>query len=268
MKKFFKLGKRMMALFIVVLLNINTYAAIGGNDGSAFVTKAEFDQLTSAEKTGIINVTDESGLPWKDITGVLPAGETEIILSDITLNSNSTFDIYTNPIEVSHDSAEFIEDSETLLQPLVTQASELLGIITVASTLSGYDGWKAFTSAGSWVGTGDIDQWFAYEFPTDVTVSKIQWFCDDSSRRGIVTNIQYSNDGTTWNNCTLSKNERGDVEISSVNNAKHWRLFFAAPFGSWTEPMIGGLEFIAVVNGVKLTFPVQSENLNVKVRIS
>ena len=38
MKKFLKLGKRMMALFIVVLLNINTYAAIGGNDGSAFVT--------------------------------------------------------------------------------------------------------------------------------------------------------------------------------------------------------------------------------------
>ena len=45
MKKFLKLGKRMMALFIVVLLNINTYAAIGGNDGSAFVTKAEFDAL-------------------------------------------------------------------------------------------------------------------------------------------------------------------------------------------------------------------------------
>ena len=45
MKKFFKLGKRMLALFIVVLLNINSYAAVGANDGSAFVTKAEFDAL-------------------------------------------------------------------------------------------------------------------------------------------------------------------------------------------------------------------------------
>ena len=48
MKKFFKLGKRMLALFsiaIMVLLNINSYAAVGANDGSAFVTKAEFDAL-------------------------------------------------------------------------------------------------------------------------------------------------------------------------------------------------------------------------------
>ena len=35
----------MLALFIIVLLNINTYAAVGANDGSAFVTKAEFDAL-------------------------------------------------------------------------------------------------------------------------------------------------------------------------------------------------------------------------------
>ena len=47
MKKFFKLGKRMLALFIVVLLNINSYAAVSANDGSAFVTKAEFDALVN-----------------------------------------------------------------------------------------------------------------------------------------------------------------------------------------------------------------------------
>ena len=37
----------MMALFIVVLLNINSYAAVSANDGSAFVTKAEFDALVN-----------------------------------------------------------------------------------------------------------------------------------------------------------------------------------------------------------------------------
>ena len=36
-----------MALFIVAFMNINTYAAVGGNDGSAFVTKAEFDALVN-----------------------------------------------------------------------------------------------------------------------------------------------------------------------------------------------------------------------------
>ena len=47
MKKFSKVGKRVMALFIVALLNINSYAAVSGNDGSAFVTKAEFDALVN-----------------------------------------------------------------------------------------------------------------------------------------------------------------------------------------------------------------------------
>ena len=45
MKKFSKVGKRVMALFIVALMNINTYATQSSNDGSAFVTKAEFDTL-------------------------------------------------------------------------------------------------------------------------------------------------------------------------------------------------------------------------------
>ena len=34
-----------MALFIVAFMNINTFAAVSGNDGSAFVTKAEYDAL-------------------------------------------------------------------------------------------------------------------------------------------------------------------------------------------------------------------------------
>ena len=36
-----------MALFIVALLNINTYAAVSANDGSAFITKAEFDAIVN-----------------------------------------------------------------------------------------------------------------------------------------------------------------------------------------------------------------------------
>ena len=46
MKKFSKVGKRVMALFIVALLNINTFATTATNDGTAFVTKAEFDKMT------------------------------------------------------------------------------------------------------------------------------------------------------------------------------------------------------------------------------
>ena len=45
--KFVKHGKRLVAIMLVLFMNINTYAAIGANDGSAFVTKAEFDALVN-----------------------------------------------------------------------------------------------------------------------------------------------------------------------------------------------------------------------------
>ena len=48
MRKSTKLLKRLAALFLVVLMSINGYAAIvADNDGAAFVTKAEFDSLKS-----------------------------------------------------------------------------------------------------------------------------------------------------------------------------------------------------------------------------
>ena len=41
-----RLIKRMVALFLVLLLSIESFAAVvSDNDGSAFITKAEFDSL-------------------------------------------------------------------------------------------------------------------------------------------------------------------------------------------------------------------------------
>ena len=43
-----KFMKRIVALFMIALININTYAAVSGNDGSAYITKAEFDAAVNA----------------------------------------------------------------------------------------------------------------------------------------------------------------------------------------------------------------------------
>ena len=46
MKKSTRIVKRLLALFLVVLMSINSFAAVvGDNDGAAFITKAEFDSL-------------------------------------------------------------------------------------------------------------------------------------------------------------------------------------------------------------------------------
>ena len=46
MKKSTRIVKKLLALFLVVLMSINTFGAVvSDNDGSAFITKAEFDSL-------------------------------------------------------------------------------------------------------------------------------------------------------------------------------------------------------------------------------
>ena len=43
MKKSTRILKRLVVLFLVVLISINTFAAVvSDNDGAAFITKAEF----------------------------------------------------------------------------------------------------------------------------------------------------------------------------------------------------------------------------------
>ena len=45
MRKLINLYKRNIAVFAIVLMSINTFATTASNDGSSFVTKAEFDNL-------------------------------------------------------------------------------------------------------------------------------------------------------------------------------------------------------------------------------
>ena len=46
MKKSTKLFKRFFTLLLVVLMSIESFAAVvGDNDGAAFITKAEFDSM-------------------------------------------------------------------------------------------------------------------------------------------------------------------------------------------------------------------------------
>ena len=47
MKKYIKRMKRLIAILSILAMSTNSFAAVGGNDGSAFVTKAEFDALVN-----------------------------------------------------------------------------------------------------------------------------------------------------------------------------------------------------------------------------
>ena len=245
--------------------------------------------VTDNDEITIHNVSGQSGLgiwyvygykfeggsggsaSWKDITGTLVAGQTQITLSDVSIAMDSTIDAYTNKFGVNPTNMEMVSGQQSQLQPFVTSESELVCTVTADSYYNDFYPWKAFESSGQtgWVGWNSSGpEWIAFEFSSPVKIEELEWICLDQSRAGTIDNLQYSSDGTTWNNCTLSTNERGHAVVTGSITAKHWRMYFAGPYQSWGEPMITKLQLLTSVNGVRLAFPAQSENLNVKVRVS
>ena len=212
-----------------------------------------------------------SSASWKDLTGTLTAGQTQITLSDVCITLDSTIDSYTDTFGVYATNQEIIAGQQIQLQPFITSESELVCTVTADSSFGTYVPWKAFESSGNdgWVGTNASGpEWFAIEFQNAVKVEELVWICSDQNRAGTIDKLQYSSDGTNWTDCTLSTNERGHAVISGVITAKHWRMYYAGPYSVWGEPMITKLQLLTSVNGVRLTFPVQSSNLGVKVRVS
>ena len=63
MKKFINVYRRTIAMIAIVLMSINTYATTASNDGSSFITKAEFDSLMNKFNENMDNY--QSGLNAK-----------------------------------------------------------------------------------------------------------------------------------------------------------------------------------------------------------
>ena len=255
------------------------------------MTKAEFDQLTEAEKTGIINVTDEEALPWKEISGVLTAGQTEIILSDDAITVNSTFEAFTDPIEVSHTDMVLVNES-TLINDILSSADD------TKVTASSYDTaevvpWKAFdgikgVSSGTYTspyyawlaGNADAPCWLQYHFATAKYIDevKVYVYCNNGTYSGSAK-IQGSNDGTSWTDISsavsISAPYGEEIELDFTcdsNQYSYVRLYSESAFTVYggASIFVGEMEIYgrSSANGVKVIFPAQAENLNVKVRIS
>lgn len=255
------------------------------------MTKAEFDQLTSAEKTGIINVTDEEERPWKEVTGVLTAGQTEIILSDDAITVNSTFEAFTDPIEVSHTDMVLVNEP-TLLNDILT-GEDNTKVTASSIDTSAVPPWKAFDGIKgvssntyvspyySWLaGNGDAPCWLQYHFATAKYIDevKIYVYCNNGTHTGSAK-IQGSNDGITWTDISsavsISAPYGEEIELDFTcdgNQYSYVRLYSESAFAvhGGASIFVGEMEIYGrnSAYGVKVIFPAQTENINVKVRVS
>ena len=212
----------------------------------------------------IYSIPEGGGKSWVDVTGTLAAGQTQLSLSNPSITQDSTIDIYTDTFGVDPTDVSLSGNDHTVAQGLVTQESEL--DITVTASENSSDAWKAFTAGTSVWGLSESSndaQWLEFEFDVAVSLSALTitiiWGGSNP------TKLQYSTDGQTWTDATVSGYWYSDITVTNAPAKKYWRL-------AWTEtptkPGVTNLILYCNAYAVNMTFPEQSANLGVKVRVS
>ena len=253
----------------------------GGKAGGGIVQYIDFSSLSSQQVEDLQNKIG-GGSSWTDLTAVLEAGETSLTITDSHITINGTYDFYTskyglNPLSV------VIDDPSTiiLLQPLVAQESELIVTATASTNWDGFEPWKAFANSAvnsGWIANGGSGgYWLQAEFPYKVKVSSIDFKSLDSNRSHAISRVSYSNDGDTFTDATLTSstmsNNIGHADVSMSETAKYIRLCFDDILGTQTYPMVSQLELYGDIDSTSagsmtITFEEQTEDINVKVRVS
>lgn len=264
-----------------------TWDTPSGGGGSPVIpnpTGTPTDTLDTVSIDGTIYEIQGSGggNSWTDLTAVLEAGETSLTIIDSHITINGTYDFYTskyglNPLSVVIDDPSAI----ILLQPLVTQESELIVTATASTNWSGFEPWKAFADSAvnsGWIASGGSGgYWLQAEFPYEVNISSIDFKSLDSNRSHAISRVSYSNDGDTFTDATLTsstmQNNIGHADVSMSETAKYIRLCFDYSLGTQSYPMVSQLELYGYIDSssagsMTLTFEEQTENINVKVRVS
>ena len=252
------------------------YACLQANSTGDEITFFDYSNWSNKTLLGVYGLKfggSGGSADWTDVVGTLEAGQTQITLNDLSIAPNSTVDIYTDTFGVNPTNIEIISGQESLVQGTVTQESQLEITVSASSQWdSNYPAWKAFLPDGSssgWVaGSNDNNIYYQIEFNSPIPLKRITYGGEDSNRQQPIDRVLYSNDGTTWNTCTLTSSVYGDCEISNPVSAKYWRLCYDGNYYYQNKPLMEDTHLYSIGYGVKLTFPVQSENLNVKVRVS
>lgn len=268
-----------------VSVNSNNHLIITYEDsstedaGQIVVTTATFGGMLDVEFTDLAdgqiakynaethkweNAEDGGGsASWVDVTGTLTAGQTEITLSDPSITADSTIDIYTDVFGVNPTNMELVGSDNVVVQGFVTQESDL--DIDVKASLNNSDVWKAFLNGtGAWYCPEvDTAQWMQFELNSPFSLTKITltipWGYSAPDK------LQYSEDGTVWTDATVSGHWFSDIIIANAPARKYWKLCWT---NTPTKPGVASTKIYGNGYSAVVTFPVQSENLGVKVRVS
>lgn len=199
---------------------------------------------------------------WKDITGILTAGQTEITLYDASITANSTFEPFTDKFGVNPTDMEFISDYRF--------TDFMDGKITVRENLNDSTDIKLFvnglTKDANFLPITDTD---LLDYLSDITSGYLKACstydtADSTTQTGILA-IGNWGSGMGIHTYVIGWSQYKAGTFYGVIDLTE------SPVPAQGLPSYQTNEYenpYSMAGGVKLTFPVQSENLNVKVRVS
>lgn len=236
------------------------------------------------------------GGSYIELTGTLTAGETVVEFTDASLSTSSIVEnILTSKYGVCPENVEFTgEVYQGLINDILDAADDTK--VTAASTDSAsvypwkaFDGIKGISSGtysspyhGWLAGNRTAPVWLQYHFSSAKFIRSVDvyFYCNNSTYTGS-PKIQASNDGTNWTDISDSVS----ISVSSGQEKKY--TFECDDSQTWTYVRLYSTTAFTVYNGasvfvgemeiyggsrdglsIKLTFPEQSEDLGVKVRVS
>lgn len=141
------------------------------------------------------------------------------------------------------------------IQDLVSSEGALSIAVSANSYWSGYEPWKAFTTASNtgWIGNGGNPHWLQVVTQTDVTIKTISFYANDSSRAHAISRVGYSEDGTTFTDAPLSSstmvNRNGKAVLSQGATGKYFRIYFDGSYVSYSYPMMEKVKIMAEGQG-------------------
>ena len=256
MKKSTRIVKRLFALFLVVLMSINTLGAVvSDNDGSAFITKAEFDSLKNNFQSQIdqYNTSIDSkidGAIASYLAGISVAKKTteqffdgkgaKVLICDTSKINDLKWGTFA--LDISQIQSKFGPDSETATQ---------------TSTGSAYGKWVAkrptATPFECFRYNVDTSRLIAYSNDLKVKFTTIRnnnsfagWSRHATTDTSAIWGIRWhacaypeGNAGKSGSQALVFANWGSDVFTSDQETYSNYNMWLAAP--NWTETWNTGI---------------------------
>ena len=225
-KLFSKIFKRALALFIIVIINFNSFSAVvSSNDGSAFITKAEFDALVNDFNSRIEDYE-------KSIDAKIDGAIAEYLAGLATASSYIMEDLIHVAKENNVNNLKFIQWKAPKTTKNVDDVSAGIYLSHTSGSINisnGVRGMTIMSNRAAWAGEMSLMRYTNYSGNSENYTSYYYYALFPFGIQDVINNV-YTNDVSNWYLQDINR-YRVHYDLSVTGSS------FLATVNGFTEPL-------------------------------